>query len=264
MNSVVQMTKSLRIVIVEDEPISSAYLKKLINDTGIKHEIMAELDSVADAMVFFTHNHGYDLVFMDIHLGDGTCFELLNTIAVEKPIVFCTTFDSYAVEAFKYNSIDYILKPAKLEDINAALKKYWSFKKVDEEDYILRMDKLMSSFTVPNYKKRFLIRSNNKLKLIDIGQISCFYSDEGHTHLVDKTGNNYIIDYTLERLEILLNPEQFFRINRKITLSIDEIHSVEDYFNNRLKVRINSRFPMDMVVSRNRVRDFKSWLRGVS
>jgi len=258
------MSKSLKIVIVEDEPISSAYLKKLIKDSGIEHEITAELDSVSDAMVFFTHNHDYDLVFMDIHLGDGTCFELLNTITVDKPIVFCTTFDSYAVEAFKYSSIDYILKPAKLQDINAALKKYWSFKKVDEEDYLLRMNKLMSSFSVPNYKKRFLIRTNNKLKLIDIRQISCFYSDEGHTHLVDRTGNNHIVDFTLERLEELLDPEQFFRINRKVTLSIDEIHSVEDYFNNRLKIRLNSRFPMDMVVSRNRVRDFKSWLKGVS
>ena len=254
----------MKIVIVEDEPISSEYLKKLINDSGIEHEIVAELDSIADCLIFFSEQPVYDIIFMDIHLGDGTCFELLNSLTIEKPIIFLTTFDSYAIEAFRYNSIDYILKPAKLQDIDDALNKYWSFKKVDEDEYLARMDQMVSSISTPKYKKRFLVRVRNKLRLITINQITCFYSDEGQTHLVDKSGNNHIIDYTLERLEELLDPEQFFRINRKITVSIDEIHSVEDYFNNRLKIRLNSRFKMDMVVSRNRVRDFKSWLKGVS
>lgn len=259
------MGRTLKIVIVEDEPISSAYLKKLIRDTGIDHQIVGELDSISECLTFFGEQPDYDIIFMDIHLGDGTCFEFLNTTTIEKPIIFLTTFDSYAIEAFKYNSIDYILKPAKLQDINDALNKYWSFKKIDKDDYLERMDMMMKNFSPPNYKKRFLIRSKNKLKLVDIAQISCFYSDEGQTHLVDKSGNDHIIDFTLERLEDLLDPEQFFRINRKVTISIDEIHSAEDYFNNRLKIRLNSnRFSMDMVVSRNRVRDFKNWLRGVS
>ena len=226
-------------------------LKKLIKDTGINHEIVAELDSIAECLIFFSEGKDYDIAFMDIHLGDGTCFELLNSLTIEKPIIFCTTFDSYAVEAFKYNSIDYILKPAKLEDINAALKKYWAFKKVDEDDYLGRIDSMMENFSAPTYKKRFLIRENNKLKLVTTSQISCFYSDEGQTHLVDKSGKDYVIDFTLERLEDLLNPEEFFRINRKVTISIDEIHSVEDYFNNRLKIRMNSRFAMDMVEEGN-------------
>ena len=264
MNAIIEMGKALKIAIVEDEPISSAYLKKLIKDTGIKHEIVAELDSIEECLIFFGDSPEFDLIFMDIHLGDGTCFELLNSMTIEKPIVFLTTFDSYAVEAFRYNSIDYILKPAKLQDINNALKKYWSFKKVDEDEYLSRISAMMANFEAPSYKKRFLIRENNKLKLVDIADISCFYSDEGQTHLVDKSGKDYVIDYTLERLEELLSPELFYRINRKVTLSIDEIHSVEDYFNNRLKIRMNSRTTMDMVVSRNRVKDFKSWLKGVS
>lgn len=264
MHTIDQMGRTLKIVIVEDEPISSAYLKKLIRDSDIQHEIVGELDSIADCLIFFSEQTDYDIIFMDIHLGDGTCFELLNSLTIQKPIIFLTTFDAYAVDAFKYNSIDYILKPAKLEDITNALNKYWSIKKVDEEEYMSRMGLMIESLHPKTYKKRFLIRTNSKMKLIDIGQIICFYSDEGQTHLVDKSGNDYIIDYTLERLEELLNPEQFFRINRKVTLSINEIHSVEDYFNNRLKVRLNSRFSMDMVVSRNRVRDFKNWLKGVS
>ena len=258
------MSRSLKIVIIEDEPISSAYLKKLIRDTGISHEILTEIDSVSDSLNYFSNQPDYDLVFMDIHLGDGTCFDLLNSINIEKPIIFLTTFDSYAIEAFKYSSIDYILKPAKREDIENALNKYWSFKKVDEDDYLSRMDQMLATFNPPKYKKRFLVRIEQKLKLVDSEQITCFYSEEGQTHLVDKSGNDVIIDYTLERLEELLDPEQFFRINRKVTIAIDEIHSVEDYFNNRLKIRPNGRLGIEMVVSRNRVRDFKNWLKGVS
>jgi len=263
-NSILNMGKTLKIVIVEDEPISSAYLKKLIKETGIDHEIVGELDSISDCLIFFGEQPDFDIIFMDIHLGDGTCFELLNSMTIEKPIIFLTTFDSYAIEAFKYNSIDYILKPAKLQDINDALNKYWSIKKVDKEEYLERMDSMMENFGPTKYKKRFLIRINNKLKLVDVDQITYFYSDEGQTHMVDKSGKDYVIEHTLERLEKLLDPEQFFRINRKVTVSINEIHSAEDYFNNRLKIKLNSSFAMDMVVSRNRVRDFKNWLRGVS
>ncbi|MGD1945345.1 MAG: LytR/AlgR family response regulator transcription factor [Croceivirga sp.] len=258
------MGKTLRIVIVEDEPISSAYLKKVIRDSGIQHEIVGELDSIANCLIFFSEQPSYDIIFMDIHLGDGTCFELLNSLTIQKPIIFLTTFDSYAIDAFKYNSIDYILKPAKTDEIKNALNRYWSIKKTEEEEYLSRMGLMMDSLHPKSYKNRFLIRINNKMKILIVSQVICFYSDEGQTHLVDKSGNDHIVDYTLERLEELLDPEQFFRINRKVTISINEIHSVEDYFNNRLKIRLNSRFNMDMVVSRNRVRDFKNWLRGIS
>lgn len=258
------MSKNLRIAIIEDEPISRVYLKNLITQTGLEHQIVEELDSVSESLAFFAKNPDLDLIFMDIHLGDGTCFDILNTVGIEKPIIFCTTFDTYAIQAFKYNSIDYILKPAKLQDIKDALTKYWSFNKSDEEDYLLRMDKMMGAFVSPNYKKRFLIRKNNKLILIDTSNVVCFYSEEGSTYLAEKNGGLHTIDYTLEKLEELVDPNDFFRINRKMMVSIDEIHSVEDYFNNRLKIKVKNRIPLDFVVSRNRVKHFKNWLKGVS
>ena len=230
----INMGKTLRIVIVEDEPISSAYLKKVIRDSGIQHEIVGELDSIANCLIFFSEQPSYDIIFMDIHLGDGTCFELLNSLTIQKPIIFLTTFDSYAIDAFKYNSIDYILKPAKTDEIKNALNRYWSIKKTEEEEYLSRMGLMMDSLHPKSYKNRFLIRINNKMKILIVSQVICFYSDEGQTHLVDKSGNDHIVDYTLERLEELLDPEQFFRINRKVTISINEIHSVEDYFIIRL------------------------------
>ncbi len=259
------MDKTLKIVLVEDEPISSLYLQNLISETDIKHEIVAEITSVAMALSFFTKNPDFDLIFMDIHLGDGTCFDILDTTGIEKPIIFCTTFDTYAVQAFKYNSIDYILKPAKINDVENALKKYWSFKKSDEDDYLVRMDKMMDSFTPPRYKKRFLIRNENRLKPILISNVSCFYSEEGNTYLVEKSGHSHIVDFTLERLEELIDPNDFFRINRKMMINIDEIHSAEDYFNSRLKITLQTnQSELDLVVSRNRVRHFKNWLKGVS
>jgi len=126
------MNESLKIVIVEDEPISSAYLKKMLKETDIKHRIVGELDSISESMLFFGKNTDYDLVFMDIHLGDGTCFELLNAQMIDKPIIFCTTFDNYAIQAFKYNSIDYLLKPANQDDINMAMEKFMAMKSNDE------------------------------------------------------------------------------------------------------------------------------------
>ncbi|MBT8239422.1 MAG: LytTR family DNA-binding domain-containing protein [Croceitalea sp.] len=258
------MGRTLKIVIVEDEPISSAYLKNLLKQIGVEHKVLATLSSVADAIAFFSKNKAYDLLFMDIHLGDGTCFDLLNTINIDKPIVFCTTFDTYAIKAFRYNSIDYILKPVKKEDVQAAVNKYWSMNKPEEDAYLMRMDQMLDSFVSPRYKKRFLVRKSNQLKLIDINQVNCFFSEKGHSYLMEKSGTAHSIDFTLEKLEEVIDPHSFFRINRKMMVSIDEIYLVEDYFNNRLKIKLHNRVPLELVVSRNRVKDFKKWLKGVT
>ncbi|KPM31496.1 LytTR family two component transcriptional regulator [Croceitalea dokdonensis DOKDO 023] len=259
------MEQKLKIVIVEDEPVSNIYLKNLIQETRIQHEIVKELDCVVDALAYFVANPKVDLIFMDIHLGDGTCFDILNTIAIDTPIIFCTTFDTYAIQAFKYNSIDYILKPAKIDNIRAALNKFLSINQSEQQNYLGRIDQMMDSFTPPQFKKRFLIKENNKLKIVDINNVNFFYSKDGQTFIVEKTGCEHPVDYTLERLEDLLDPEDFFRINRKTTININQIFSVEDYFNSRLKIKLqNNKKDLDLVVSRNRVKYFKNWLKGVS
>lgn len=261
------MTKKLKIVIIEDEPISEISLKKLIQNTGIDYEIISTLHSVANCLSFFDKPIEYDLIFMDIHLDDGTCFELLNQIVIEKPVIFLTTSDSYAIDVFKYNSIDYIIKPAKLEDIQNALKKYWFIKGVDNTEHISRIANMAQNVnSSSNYKKRFLIRIRNRLKIIGIDQIAFFYSEEGQTYLVDHSDKHYLIEFTIERLEYLLNPEHFYRINRKVIISITEIKTIEDYFNHRLKIKLSKSVnsSINLIVSRNRVKDFKNWLKGLS
>ncbi|WP_339337959.1 MULTISPECIES: LytR/AlgR family response regulator transcription factor [unclassified Croceitalea] len=254
----------IKLVIVEDEPISSTYLKKQINDIGIDYQVVAEIARTTDATAFFTSNKDYDLVFMDIHLEDGDCFKLLNEVTIEKPIVFCTTFDSYALKAFKYNSIDYLLKPVNKDDVEIALKKYLSLKKIEDNSHFERMDKMMETIAPTEYKERFLVRKANKLKLVHTDDVVCFYSNEGDTRLIEKNGSEHIIDYTVERLEKLMNPKYYFRINRKMCININYLHSVEDYFNNRLKIMMQKKMPFDLIVSRNRAKGFKVWLKGIS
>ena len=255
------MNEDIRIVLVEDEPITGAYLQNLLQKSSFPCSVVKTLDSVHAAEEFFQSDTLYDLVFMDIHLGDGTCFDLLNGVRVDQPIVFCTTFDSYAIEAFRYNSLDYILKPAQLQDIENSLKKYKELQSNQRTEYLERMDQMMESLVNPSYKKRFLIRFKNKLTLMNIEQIMCFYSEEGNTFLLDTMGQSYPIDYTLDRLESLIDPRCFFRINRKTIICMDFIHSVEDYFNNRLKIRLSKKNELELVVSRNRVKPFKDWLK---
>ena len=238
-------------------------MQKQIKKAGFEFQIIAEITNTVDAIRFFSTNTDYDLVFMDIRLQDGYCFKILDAITIEKPIVFCTTFDNYAIDAFKYNSIDYLVKPVKKEAVKTALEKYQFLKKLQENSSLEHNDELTKSLTPTTYKKRFLIRTRNKLKLIHTNNAVCFYSSEGDTNLIEKNGNTHVVDFTMERLDKVINPSCFFRINRKITINIDYIHCIEDYFNNRLKIKMEKDIPFDLIVSRNRVKDFKIWLKGI-
>lgn len=256
------MARTLKLVIIEDEPISSLYLKKQLKSTGVDFEIVKELDSVSDSLLFFSDSPDVDLIFMDIHLGDGTCFDLLNEINLKTPIIFCTTYDNYAVRAFKYNSIDYLLKPTNHEEVKAALQKFIELQKGDEDSYLERIDQMMKSLREPQYKKRFLIRKNSHQEIVDISYVICFYSEDGQSYLVHRNGEIFNIDFTLERLEVLVDSELFFRINRKVMVSINAIRMVKDYFNSRLKVYLINEMNFELLVSRNRVKEFKGWLKG--
>lgn len=263
------MESPLRIVIVEDEPVSSIYLEKKISETGKPFQVVGKVDSVSEGLLYFTENSSsFDLVFMDIQLGDGTCFDLLNEVSIQKPIIFCTTFDNYAMQAFKYNSIDYLLKPVNSEDVDNALTKYSSIYSTNtstEVDYFSRLDNALKSLqqTSGTKKKRFLIRTENHLEIVYIEDIVCFYSEEGQSYIVDNKGAVFATEYTLDRIEEMVSSDEFFRINRKAMIRIETIKSIEDYVNNRLKVFLNiDAINFDLIVSRNRVKEFKNWIRG--
>ncbi len=258
------MGRTLKIIIVEDDALATATLIKGLKASGVRCKIVCHLDSVATALSFFATSPDYDLVFLDPDCDSGKGLSLLTTASLNKPIIFCAQTDEYALTAFHYNCMDYLVKPLKQKRLLSALKKY----KMVEQTWRNALDLPsgttgITPFSVKHYKKRFLVRTNGDFQLIGIGNIVCFYSENGRSFLVEASGKQFVIDFTLERLEELLDPELFFRINRKVTVSIGAIETIEDYVNNRLKVQLHSKVPIDPVVSRKRVKAFKNWLRGV-
>ena len=256
------MENRLKIVLVEGGNTATDLLQNVLQELGLAHEIVAVLENLAGARTFFHRTQAFDLVVMAVELPDGSCFELLATTSINRPIIFCASDPQHAFAALHYPCIHYLLYPLSTEKLREALRKYLFFKQLKEP--AATKQGIGSAPTTANagYKQRFLVREDQKMILLGIAAIVCIYSEKGRTFLVPSSGKTYAVDYPLERLEALLDPTEFFRINRKVLLHLPAIASVEDYFNNRLRVKLSAKSPVDLVVSRKRVKAFKNWLRG--
>ena len=250
----------MRVIIIEDEKPSARRLQRLLQSINIEAEAL--LHSLEESIEWFKNNVHPDLIFLDIQLSDGLSFEIFETIEIKSAIIFTTAYDEYALQAFKLNSIDYLLKPIDEEDIAAAVSKYKGRlpKKqnvsIDFED----IKKLLIDPKAKTYKKRLSVKVGQHLKLINIDKIECFYSENKGTYLHTKDGRNYLIDKSLEELGDDLEPNVFFRINRKFYININAIHDIISYTNSRLQIKLFSYDESDVIVARERVRDFKKWL----
>jgi len=251
---------SYKVVIVEDEPPASNRLKAMVESSSVPIEVVDILDSVEDAVAYFKVFSNFDLIFMDIQLGDGLSFDIFKEVNIKKPIIFTTAYDNYALQAFKVNSVDYLLKPIDEDDLTAALDQFvlHGGSGTKTTDFAGLIDILKT----PEYKSRFLVKKGKQLIVVPIEEASFFYSEDGYTHLQHKSGSKYIIDHTIDQLCDQLNPEMFHRINRKMIVSLDCIASINDYFNSRLKLIVDPSATSDVIVSRDRVRNFKAWLGG--
>ena len=220
------------------------------------------LHSVEDSIAWFQENQHPDLIFLDIQLSDGLSFEIFDAIEVKSAIIFTTAYDEYALQAFKLNSIDYLLKPIDEEELESAVKKYRDFKPenrkipVDFED----IKKLLVNPLERDFKKRFTARVGQHLKIINADEVECFYSENKGTYAATLDGRNYLLDTTLEQLEEELEPQTFFRVSRKFYVNINHIKDIISYTNSRLQIKLNRFDEHDIIVSRERVRDFKLWL----
>lgn len=246
---------SLKAVIIEDEKLTAERLENLI----VEHtdlEVVKKLYSVKSAIDWLGLGEVSDVIFLDIQLGDGTGFDILQEISYWPHIIFTTAFDQYVLEAFKYNSIDYLLKPIKPTDLIAAVKK---LNRVKESSTNKELLDTLNKRLFKKYKKKFLIKTGLKYKSVSVDQISCFYSEESCSYIwVDQ--KSLILDQSLDDLEKVLDPEKFYRVNRHLIVNIDSISGIDTYFNSRLLVEINPSFKEDIIVSRDRVKDFKSWM----
>ncbi|WP_396169050.1 LytR/AlgR family response regulator transcription factor [Flavobacterium sp.] len=249
----------MKVVIIEDEKLSADHLTILLNKIDTSIVVIECFDSIKSSVTAFKEVLNCDLIFMDIHLADGNSFEIFNQIQLEIPIIFTTAFDNYAIQAFKQNSIDYLLKPISLQDLQFALDKFQKHHQFDNKDLI---SSIATAYQQMNkeYKTRFLVKLGQTIDTIPVEEIHHFETKESLSFLVTNKGNHYLIDYTLDHLETMLHPKNFFRTNRKIILNINSIEKVSTYFNSRLSIATKFLDSDAKIVSRDRVQDFKKWL----
>lgn len=250
----------LNVIIVEDEKPAARRLNRILEKKEV--QVSAMLHSVSEAKEWFTNNEHPDLIFLDIQLSDGLSFEIFDEINIESAIIFTTAYDEYALQAFKLNSIDYLLKPIDEDELGAALEKYKLFKPQQQDVTMSFNDikKLLSGETVKTYKNRFTVKVGQHLKMIATEDVECFYSENKGTYIYTKEGRNYLIESSLEQLEDELSPEMFFRISRKFFININAIKDIISYTNSRLKIILTSYKEQELIVSRERVKSFKNWL----
>ena len=249
----------MKVVIVEDEKLSAEHLALLLQRLDSSIEVVRYLDTVKGTIKAFQEGLEADLLFLDIHLADGNSFEIFNKIQIDTPIIFTTAYDQYAIQAFKQNSIDYLLKPIALKDVQFALEKYKKQQQFANKQLVENITMAYQQLN-KEYKNRFLVKIGQTIDSIKTDDIHHFETEESLSFLVTTKGSRYPIDYTLDQLETLLQPKDFFRINRKIILHIQSIEKVNTYFNSRLSIATKFLDGDTRVVSRDRVNDFKMWL----
>ena len=249
----------MKVVIIEDEKLSAEHLTVLLQKIDPSIAVIAYFDTIKTSVTAFREGLTADLIFMDIHLADGNSFQIFNQIELEIPVVFTTAFDNYAIQAFKQNSIDYLLKPIALQDLQFAMEKFKKQQQLGNKDLISSIATAYQQLN-KEYKTRFLVKSGKTIDTIKIEEIHHFETKESLSFLVTNKGNHHLIDYTLDQLETMLQPKNFFRINRKIILHIHSIEKVNTYFNSRLSIATKFLDNDSRIVSRDRINDFKKWL----
>jgi DNA-binding LytR/AlgR family response regulator len=247
----------MKVIIIEDETPAANRLERMLKDLNPGIEILKRMDSVEDAVECFKLNPEVDLIFMDIQLADGLSFDIFKSVNVPAPVIFTTAYDHYAIKAFKVNSIDYLLKPISDEDLKGALEKY-ELVKGNNDDLRAIVESVRSEQA--HFRKRFLVKTAGRLAFVPASEVAYFFSEEGVTFIVNAQNERYLLENTLEELESQLDPTEFFRINRKMILSTGCIARIEPHTNNRLLLNVSPDFSEEVVVSRHRTSEFKSWL----
>ncbi|WP_298220990.1 LytTR family DNA-binding domain-containing protein [Flavobacterium sp.] len=250
----------MNIIIIEDEKPAARLLQRKVEKLGLQVNTM--LHSVEESIDWFQNNAHPELIFLDIQLSDGLSFEIFEHIDIKSAVIFTTAYDEYALRAFKLNSIDYLLKPIDEDDLAAAVDKFKA-RNVTAPNISLDFEMIKRMLVNPIdrvYKKRFTIRMGQQLKMINIEEVECFYSENKGTYLHTFENRNYLLDLTLEQLETELDPQDFYRVSRKFIIPMKAIKEIQLYSNSRLKVILPTYKEDEVIVSREKVADFKNWI----
>lgn len=253
----------MNILIVEDEKLAAQRLTFLIKELEQDVNIIDTLTSVEKAIKWFQSNDPPDLIFLDIQLSDGLCFNIFKETEVNSPIIFTTAYDEYALKAFELNSIDYLLKPVKAEKLRQAWEKYKKIKTSFSSSQLnINTQKLIETLrnSKPGYTSRFLVNKGNSLIIVDINDIAYFHAEDKMVFITTLDSKKYLINNSLDKLEKSLEPKKFFRTGRQFLVSTKAINKIHNYFNYKLKLDLLPSPETDVIVSRARVSDFKDWL----
>lgn len=254
----------MKILIVEDEPFAADALAAIIKKLRAQAEILTSLGSIEETVDWLKSHQPPGLIFCDIHLSDGNSFEIFRQVEVKCPVIFTTAYNQYALEAFKVNSIDYLLKPIKPEEVARALDKFENLQQQQLAQSLVNLQQLLQTSPAQpqpqNFKSRFMVKHGQGLKAIALEDVAYFWAEEGVVFLVTNPGKRYIINYTLEQLEEQVDPQLFFRANRQMMLHIKSVQEVRPYFKGRLSLVLNPSTTEEVIVSSSKSHDFKNWL----
>lgn len=256
----------MRTLIIEDEYPAAERLEKLIRKVDPSIEIIGVLGSIEAAGEWLQAHSLPDLIFSDIQLSDGLSFQIFEQFSVKAPIIFTTSYDEYAIKAFKVKSIDYLLKPIKLQELELAIGKFREMQKAfSPVDYAMKIESLLDNLKTTSskkYKTRFLVKQHDQLVPVTQDEIAYFLTANELVCLVRKDGKQFLVDYTLEELDKLLDPQHFFRLNRQFIAAMTAIARIHTYFNGKLKLDLKPETPHEVVVSREKAQVFKEWMEG--
>ena len=249
----------MNVVVIEDEQAASRRLIRMLEKQDLI--VLASLSSVETAIEWFKNNSHPELIFLDIQLSDGLSFSIFESVHINSAIIFTTAFDAYALQAFKLNSIDYLLKPIDEDELKTAVAKYQN---IHQESSLQNFDfediKKMLYRDKEVYKNRYTAQVGSHIKILAVSEIVCFYIENKGTYALMESGRSFLMEQTIESLVKELDPKAFFRISRKCIIQIAHISDIVAFSNARLKIEIKPEIDIDLVVSRERVKDFKLWI----
>lgn len=255
------MSISIRVALIEDEEVAVKRLTKELRKLDqFDFQVVCTHNRVSDAVKWLQDQPSVDLIFMDIQLADGLSFEIFRQVTVSCPVIFTTAYDEYALQAFKVNSLDYLLKPVDPTALKAAMDRYLSqSEQFTREAYMSQLTQLTKEFRKENYRSSFLVSFKQKMLLIDVGEVAYLYVKERGVFLKKKDHSEYVVEFFLDELEKQLNPAQFYRANRQFLVARSAITEIEPYFTGRLLLSVKPQSPTPIIISKEKATHFKRW-----
>lgn len=254
----------MKILIIEDEELAVKKLQKMLSGIDPAIEVIGTLDCISSSVEWLEEHPAPDLILMDIELLDGQSFEIFNQVDVKSPVIFTTSYDEFALKAFKVNSVDYLLKPIQKDDLAAAIGKFKMMHSNKASVLPVNMDELVKELQQKlqprEFRKRFLVKNVQKLVSVETDDIAYFYSDGRLNFFKTNDNKKFVVDYTMDELQDMLDPERYFRISRSFYVAIGSVDQIHDYFGNRLILTLKPTVEKEALVSREKVTEFKKWM----